>query len=86
MFYENPGKYIPTIRNIWVENLDVSNAGEFGVHIRAYKESPVENLKLINCTINGVKKEADIDNVKNIEFENVRMNGQIFKLPENLKE
>lgn len=85
MFYEKPGDFMPTIRNIWVENLEVSNGGEVAVHVRAYKESPVQNLTLVNCTINGVEKEIDIDNVKGIEFKNVTINGKLYKLPDNLK-
>lgn len=85
MFYENPGDFMPVIRNIWVENLEVTNAGEVALHVRAYKESPVQNIRLVNCTINGVKKEMDIDNVKDIWFENVTINGQLYKLPDNLK-
>src|SRR5699024_3463029 len=54
MFYEPPGEFMPTIRNIVVENLQVENGGEYGVLIEAYEESPVENLKVINSTIKGV--------------------------------
>jgi polygalacturonase len=75
MFYEAPGNFLPTIRNIWVENLEVAEGGKYGVFVNAYKSSPVQNLKLINCTINGVEIPTQIDYVKDMTFENVIING-----------
>ena len=82
MFYEQPGNFMPTIRNIWVENLDVEKGGNFGLFVHAYKESPVENLKMVNCTIRGVKTPMQIDYVKNLQLENVIINGQMARVPE----
>jgi len=84
MFYESPGNFIPTIRNVWVENLDVAKGGNYGLYVRAYKASPVQNLKLINCNIRGVKKPMQIDYVKNLKFENVKINGLEAALPDTL--
>ncbi|MEQ7802263.1 glycoside hydrolase family 28 protein [Pedobacter sp. ASV1-7] len=76
MFYEKPGKFMPVIRNIWVENVDVEKGGEYGIFVNAYKESPVQNLKIINCNIRGVKTPMKIDYVKDLKLENVKINGQ----------
>lgn len=76
MFYEQPGDYMPIIRNIWVENVDVEKGGNFGIFVNAYKESPVENLRIINCDIRGVKTPMKIDHVKDFKLENVKINGQ----------
>jgi polygalacturonase len=81
MFYENPGNFIPTIRNIWVENMEVSDAGDYAIFINAYKESPVQHLKLVNCTINGVKEAMKIDHVQDMDFKNVTINGQLVTVP-----
>src|SRR5699024_8779302 len=78
MFYEPPGEFMPTIRNIVVENLQVENGGEYGVLIEAYEESPVENLKVINSTIKGVGKPLEVNNAKGLEFRDVTINGQKF--------
>ena len=82
MFYEQPGNFMPTIRNIWVENLEVEKGGNFGVFVNAYKESPVQNLKMVNCNIKGVKTPMKIDYVTNMQFENVKINGQVVTAPE----
>ena len=76
MFYEQPGNFMPVIRNIWVENLDVEKGGDFAVYVRAYKESPVQHLRLINCNIRGVKTPVQVDYVKNFKLDNVTINGQ----------
>lgn len=85
MFYEKPGSFIPTIRNIWVENLEVEKGGTFGLLVAAYKQSPVENLRMINCTINGVKTPYKVDYVRDLHLDNVRINGEMVVLPDTLK-
>lgn len=75
MFYEQPGDFMPVIRNIWVENVDVQNGGAYGIFVNAYKESPVENLRIINCDIRGVKTPMKIDHVKDFKLRNVKING-----------
>lgn len=82
MFYENPGRFIPTIRNIWVENLDVARGGEFGIFVNAYESSPVQNLKLVNCNIRGVKVPMQMDFVKGLSLENVTINGTSAVVPD----
>ncbi|WP_342648589.1 glycoside hydrolase family 28 protein [Mucilaginibacter sp. CSA2-8R] len=76
MFYEKPGNFMPVIRNVWVQNLDVNQGGTYGVFVNAYKESPVQNLKLINCNIRNVKTPVKVDYVKDMEFKNVTVNGK----------
>ena len=86
MFYEDPGNFMPTIRNIHVENLTVEDGGKYAVLVKAYEESPVENLTLKNCTINGVEEPVSMDNYKDVVFENVVINGQVYNIPEKTAE
>jgi polygalacturonase len=79
MFYEAPGDYIPVVRNILVENLQVEDGGKYGILIKAYPESPVQNLKMVNCTINSVDQAANVENLENVTFENVVINGREVK-------
>jgi polygalacturonase len=85
MFYEKPGNYIPTIRNIWVENMEVSDGGDYAVFVNAYKESPVQHLKLVNCNMKGVKTPVKIDYVKDMDLKNVTINGSLISVPDSLK-
>jgi polygalacturonase len=79
MFYEQPGNFMPTIRNIWVENMDVEKGGDFGIYVHAYKESPVQNLKVVNCNIRGVKTPIKVDYVNGFQLDNVMINGKLAK-------
>ena len=85
MFYENPGNYMPAIRNIWIENMNVAKGGKYGIAVNAYKESPVTNLKLLNCNLNGVDNPVKVDYVKGMSFENVTINGQKISVTESGK-
>jgi polygalacturonase len=86
MFYEKPGNHLPTIRNIWVENLDVQDGGQYGVFVNAYKESPVTNLKLVNSTIRSVEQPIKVDHVKGMDLQKVLINGQPVKHTDTTKE
>jgi polygalacturonase len=85
MFYENPGNYMPVIRNIWVENVDVAKGGNYGIFVHAYKASPVQNLKLVNCNMRRVKQPMKIDYIKNLELKNVIINGTVASVPDTLQ-
>ncbi len=78
MFYEKPGNHIPTIRNIWVEKLNVSQGGKYAVLSAAYESSPVTNFTMIDCTINGVKEPYKVDQLKNVNLKNVKINGKAY--------
>jgi len=80
MFYEQPGNFMPTIRNVWVENMDVEKGGNFGIFVLAYPESPVANLHVVNCNIRGVKTPMKVDHVKNFTLDNVEINGKLAEV------
>lgn len=85
MFYENPGNFMPVIRNIWIENMNVEKGGEYAVFVDAYAVSPVTNLKIVNCNFKGVKQPFKINHVKNMELKNVTINGQLAKFSDASK-
>ena len=81
MFYEQPGNFMPTIRNVWVENMDVEKGGKYGLFINAYKESPIQNLTMIDCNIRGVKIPVQADHASGMKFTNVVINGKAIEVP-----
>jgi polygalacturonase len=85
MFYEAPGNFMPTIRNIWVENVNVTKGGEYGIYVRAYEASPVRSLHMINCTIAGVKTPMKIDYTEDLRLDNVKINGKLVPVQLPLK-
>ncbi len=65
--------------------MDVEKGGNFGIFVHAYKESPVQNLTMVNCTIRGVKTPLQIDYVKNVRLDNVVINDKVAVVPDQFK-
>jgi hypothetical protein len=76
MLYEDAGNFMPTIRNIEVKNMKVKQGGQVGVLLEGYKESPVQNLRLINVKIDSVKTPYKFVNATGVHFTNVAINGK----------
>jgi polygalacturonase len=76
-YYEegDKGNFTPVVRNIGVSNVE-SNKSQFGIWIRAYDRSPVEDIHIENCTFNNVAEPNVIENVKNFSSINVKINGK----------
>ncbi|KAF2329827.1 glycoside hydrolase family 28 protein [Flavobacterium daemonense] len=80
MFYDiygsQVGNYIPTIKNISLENVKVKNGGKFGILADGYAESPVENITFKNVVIEKVDSVYSLKNVKRVNFINTYINGK----------
>ncbi|MEO7975901.1 glycoside hydrolase family 28 protein [Flavobacterium sp.] len=78
MFYNvygsQTGNFIPTIRNISLENVRVKNGGKYGIWAEGYKESPVENITLKDVVIEKADSVYLLKNVKNLNFINTYIN------------
>jgi polygalacturonase len=85
MFYDvygaQTGGYIPKVKNIFLEDITVKNSGKFAVWARGYESDPIENIVLKNVTIDKVQTNYFIENVKNIQFINTKINGIIVQNP-----
>jgi polygalacturonase len=79
MYYEegDSGDFTPIVRNIEVDNLH-SKGGKYGLYIRAYDRNPVENLRIINSSFDGVRTPARIENVEDMVLKNFYINGEKF--------
>lgn len=77
--YDNQeGEYIPTIKNIFLENVQVENGGEYGLLIKGREQSPVQNVVLKNVTIKSTKVPLSIENCEPVKFENTTINGKEY--------
>jgi len=75
--YDNQeGEHMPVIRNIFLENVDVENGGEYGILIRGREESPVTGVHLTNVTIKATETPLSIENADPINFTNTTINGK----------
>lgn len=75
--YDNQeGEHMPIIRNIYLEDVNVENGGEYGILIDGREASPVTNVNFKNVHI---KKAGTIMSVKNsepVKFVNTTINGE----------
>lgn len=79
MFYEegDAGEHTPTIRNIGIDNLQ-SQGGDYGIYVRAYERSPIENFSITNSSFEDVDTPTEIENVKNMTLKNFTINGESY--------
>ncbi|GLR15463.1 glycoside hydrolase family 28 protein [Portibacter lacus] len=80
MFYgiyaNQSGDFVPTIRNIHLENINVKNGGEYGILAKGHPDSPITDVYLTNVTVEKVDSPYSIENVNNIHFSNTTFNGK----------
>ena len=78
LFYEegDTGKFPPTVRDIEVRNV-TSRKGQYALLLRGYAHAPVTDIRIIDCTFDGVEKPDRIEGVKGLVLTNTRINGQL---------
>jgi polygalacturonase len=85
MFYgiygNQEGDFIPQVRNVFLENINVKNGGQYGILAKGYKESPIENVTLKNVVIEKVDNPYSIENLQGLKFVNTHINGVLMKSP-----
>lgn len=72
------GEFVPTIKNIYLEDITVENSGKYGVLIKGRKQSPVENVSLTNVHIKNAKTPMSVENSEPLVFKNSSINGKKY--------
>jgi len=72
------GKFTPVVRNFVVNNLK-SGKSKHALDVQGFKNAPIYNMRLENCTFDNVASPSIVKNVENLVLQNVRINGQIVK-------
>jgi polygalacturonase len=70
----------PQFRNFVIEDVHCKSSNAYGVYIEGQPETPVTDVVLRNITVDEAKAPLWIHHIKNVRFENVKVNGQ--PLPE----
>ena len=78
IYANQEGEFIPSIKNIHLEDIQVENSGKYGVLIKGRPESPVENVTLTNVTIKEAKTPLSVENSQPITFKNTSINGKKY--------
>lgn len=75
---KDTGQHTPTVRNVNMENV-TCNKSEYGLLINGYPRSPITDINLKNCSFENVEKENFLEGVKDIDLQNVSINGKRLK-------
>ncbi|WP_373056641.1 glycoside hydrolase family 28 protein [Zunongwangia sp. H14] len=78
IYANQEGEFIPTIKNILLENVVVENGGEYGLLIKGREQSPVQNVKLKNVTIKNTETPLQVENCEPVIFVNTTINGKEY--------
>jgi polygalacturonase len=69
------GPFTPVVRDVEVSNLEVGKCAN-AWSLRGFKNAPISNIRLKNCTFENAAKPAVTENVQGLTLENVTVNGQ----------
>lgn len=72
------GDFIPVVRNVHVENV-TSEKSKYGLLMRGFENSPIQNVSIVNCSFNGVDKGNLLENVTDLKLKKLYINGELVK-------
>jgi polygalacturonase len=78
LFYEegDAGQFPPVVRNIEMTNV-TSKKSRYALYLRGYKKTPLQSIRLAQCSFENVAEPDVIENVEGLSFDRVKVNGQI---------
>ena len=65
------------VRDVEVRNV-TSRKSKYALLLRGYAHDPITDVRVIDCTFDGVEKPDVVEAVKGLTFKNVRRNGQVL--------
>jgi hypothetical protein len=79
-YYEEgaKGPFTPVVRDVEVVNLGVKKCAN-AWSLRGFKNAPITNMRLKNCTFENAAKAAVSENVEGMTLDNVTVNGKAVK-------
>jgi polygalacturonase len=77
-FYEeaDKGTFLPIVRNVEVRRV-TSKKSRYALLLRGFKQDPIQGIRLVDCTFDGVQNPDVLENVAGLTLRNVRINGQL---------
>ncbi len=76
MFYSGDrGEYIPTVRNITMENVTSEKAPRAFI-FHGIEDHPIQNVAIRNCLFNNVEKTSMMSGIENLTLSNLKINGK----------
>jgi polygalacturonase len=77
-YYEeaDKGPFSPTVRDVEVRNV-TSRKSEYGLLLRGFPAARIHDVRLVDCTFDGVAKPDWLESVSDLVFTNVTVNGAV---------
>jgi polygalacturonase len=77
-FYEegDTGRFPPILRDVEVLRV-TSRKSRYALRLRGYAHDPISDVRLIDCTFDGVAEREFLENVTGLRQTNVRVNGTL---------
>jgi polygalacturonase len=69
------GPFVPVVRDVELRNV-TSRKSQYGLYMRAYPNSDISDIRVIDCRFEGVAKGNVTDGVRGLVFRGVTVNGQ----------
>jgi polygalacturonase len=79
-YYEEgeKGSFIPVVRNVRVRNVN-SKKSKYALYLRGFKNAPVTDIRIEDCTFDNVAKPNVVENVRDLTMRNVHINGKLVE-------
>lgn len=81
IYANQTGNFIPTIKNIYLENVTVKNSGKYAIFADGLENSKIENITFKNVKIDKVKENFLLKNVENLKVINTYINNEKIIMP-----
>jgi len=80
-FYEEGegGPFIPTVEHIYISNV-TSKKSKHGLYLHGYANDPIRGLTVVNCNFEGAAQGNYLENVSQVDFRDLVVNGKAVKL------
>ena len=77
-YYEegDKGNYTPVLRDVEVRNV-TSRKSRYALLLRGYANAPISDVRIVDCTFDGVAEPDRLEGVRDITLTNVRVNGTV---------
>jgi polygalacturonase len=77
LFYEegDKGSFPPRVGDIEMRNV-TSRKSQYALRLRGYAHTPVQNVRITDCTFDNVEKEDVVEGVTRLVLTNVSINGK----------
>ena len=77
-FYEEgeTGGFTPVLRDVEVRTSRAGRASTRSM-LRGYAQAPIVDVRIVDCTFDGVAQPDVVEGVRDLALSNVRINGQL---------